>query len=141
MKFPQLTTFLKNFPDARYHAESRLLTWHPRGTLDDALADQIMMVLEADETFEKVPFNRYTDLSLLTEIHLRVGHIFTIAEQRRVVGEPVRSAFFADTQVGLGIARMYESLMQEAIIQVGAFRQREAAAEWLGVPVEILVPE
>jgi len=31
--------------------------------------------------------------------------------------------------------------MEEAIIQVRAFRERAAAAEWLGVPLEILEPD
>jgi len=30
--------------------------------------------------------------------------------------------------------------MEEAIIQVRAFRERATAAEWLGVPLEILEP-
>ena len=140
MKFKQLSIFLKYFSHARYHSEVRLLTWHPRGTLDDTLADEITFVLEADETLEEVPFNRFTDLSLLTSIHMKIGHVFEIAEQRREAAEPVRSAFFADTTVGFGIARMYESLMQGATIQVRAFRDRDAAAEWLGVPVELLQP-
>ena len=141
MKFPQMSVFLKTFPHARYHPEARLLTWHPRGTFDDKLADQITVALEADETFEKVPFNRYADLSLVTDIHLKIGHVFEIAEQRRAAGEPVRSAFFAETTVGFGIARMYETLMRGAVIQVRAFRDRDAAAEWLGVPVQLLQPE
>lgn len=56
------------------------------------------------------------------------------------MSEPVKSAFFSDRTVGLGIARMYEALIQEAVIQVRAFRERAAAAEWLGVPLEILQP-
>ena len=31
--------------------------------------------------------------------------------------------------------------MQGAVIHVRAFRDRAAAAEWLGVPVELLQPE
>src|SRR5439155_1078046 len=54
--------------------------------------------------------------------------------------EAVKSGFFADTIVGFGMARMYEALMEEATIQVRAFRERAAAAEWLGVPLEILEP-
>ena len=56
------------------------------------------------------------------------------------MGESVRSAFFADTTVGFGIARLYEELMHGAAIQVRAFRDRAAAAEWLGVPVRLLQP-
>ncbi|HSI14845.1 MAG TPA: hypothetical protein VK961_22525 [Chthoniobacter sp.] len=141
MKSPQLSVFLKTFPRARYHSESRLLTWYPQGTLDDQLADEIMAVLELDESFENVPFHRYTDLSRLTEIHLKIGHVFEIAEHRRTVGEPVRSALFAETTMGFGIARLYEELMQGAVIQVRAFRDRDAAAEWLGADVQLLLSE
>jgi hypothetical protein len=141
MKFPQLSVFLKTFPHTRYHAEARLLTWHPRGTFDDTLADEILAMIEAEETVEDVPFHRYTDLSRLTDIRLKIGHVFEIAEHRRAAAEPVLSAFFADTTVGFGIARLYEELMQGAALKVRAFRDRDAAAEWLGVPVQLLQSE
>ena len=141
MKFKQLSIFLKYFPHARYHSEVRLLTWHPRGTLDDTLADEVLAMIEAEETVENVPFHRYTDLSRLTDIRLKIGPVFEIAEHRRAAGEPVRSAFFADTTVGFGIARLYEELMQGAVIHVRAFRDRDVAAEWLGVPVRLLQPQ
>src|SRR5439155_26864958 len=89
---------------------------------------------------EEVTIQRYKDFNRLTHIRLKVGHVFDVAKLRRSVSEPVKSALFSDTIVGLGIARMYEALMEEAIIQVRAFRKRAAAAEWLGVPLEILEP-
>ena len=138
MKFPNLSDFLKAFPHSRYHPEARLLTMYPLGTFDDTLADEVLAMIEAEETVENVPFHRYTDLSRLTDIRLKIGHVFEIAEHRRAAGEPVRSAFFADTTVGFGIARLYEELMQGAVIHVRAFRDRDAAAEWLGVPVQLL---
>jgi len=110
------------------------------GLFDDALADKIVGVVGSEERVEEVPFHRYNDFSGLTHIRLKVGHVFDVAKLRRGVAEPVKSAFFSDTTVGLGIARMYEALMEEATIQVRAFRERAAAAEWLGVPLEILQP-
>ena len=130
-----LATLLKAFPHTRYYPEWRLLTWHPRGLFDDALADKLIGVIGSEERAEEVPFHRYADFSGLTHIRLKVGHVFDVAKHRRAVSEPVKSAFFSDTTVGLGIARM-----EEAIIQVCAFRERTAAAEWLGVPLEILEP-
>jgi len=135
-----LATLLKTFPHTRYYPEWRLLTWHPRGLFDDALADKIIGAVGSEERVEEVPFHRYNDFSGLTHIRLKVGHVFDVAKLRRGVSEPVKSAFFSDTIVGLGIARMYEALMEEAIIQVRAFRERAGAAEWLSVPVEILQP-
>jgi hypothetical protein len=136
-----LATLLRNFPHTRYYAEWRLLTWHPRGLFDDELADEIIGAVGSEERVEEVPFHRYTDFSGLTHIRLKVGHVFDVAKLRRGVSESVKSAFFSETIVGLGIARMYEALMEEATIQVRAFRKRGAAAEWLGVPLEILQPD
>jgi hypothetical protein len=133
-----LAALLKTLPHTRYYPEWRLLTWHPRGLFDDALADKIIDAVGSEERVEEEPFHRYTDFSGLTHIRLKVGHVFDVAKLRRAVSEPVKSAFFSDTTVGLGIARMYEALMEEAVIQVRAFRDRAVAAEWLGVPLEVL---
>jgi len=113
----------------------------PRGLFDDDLADKIVELIASEERIEQGPFHRYADFSRLTHIRLKIGHVFDVAKRRRAVTEAVKSAFFADTIVGFGIARMYESLMEGATIQARAFRERAAAAEWLSVPLEILQPD
>ena len=40
-----LATLLKTFPHTRYYPEWRLVTWHPCGLFDDALADKISGVI------------------------------------------------------------------------------------------------
>ena len=97
---PQLKQFLEKFPHSRYRPEHRLLTWHPRGILDKEMADAVLLVLETDEILSSIPFNRYVDLSHFTEIHLKMDHLFQIADRRRVAGETVRSAFYAKSIVG-----------------------------------------
>jgi hypothetical protein len=72
-----LSTLLKTFPHTRYYPEWRLLTWHPRGLFDDALADKLIEVIGSEERVEKVPFHRYADFSGLTHIRLKVGHVST----------------------------------------------------------------
>ena len=140
MKSKSLDVVLKTFDHTRFHRECKLFTWHPRGEFDDALADEIVGLIESEEQFHETPFSRYTDLSQLTNIRLKIGHVFQIAERRREVPLPVKSAIFADSTVGFGIARMYESLMEGAPIHVRAFRERTDAAQWLGVPVDVLQP-
>jgi len=141
MSSQQLTTLLNTVPHTRYHAEWKLVTWHPRGVFDDGLADEIIGVIESEEHSADKPFHRYADFTGLTEIRLKIGHVFQIAEARREAAEPVKSVLLAETTVGFGIARMYEALMEGAMIQVRAFRVRAAAAEWLGVPLDILLPD
>src|ERR1051325_4218146 len=102
-------------PDRHFHTEYRLITWHPRGVLDDSMADEIVAFIEGKEESEPEPFNRFTDFSKLDEIRLKFGHMFTIASRRRMAtaNRPhVKSAFSSNTIVGFGIARMYETLME-----------------------------
>ena len=133
---------LKAFPHTRYFPQVRLVTWHPQGLFDEHLANRVVDFIETEERVADEPFDRFTDLDGLTEIRLKIGHAFTIAERRKTgyLGDPVKSAFFSERFVGFGIAHMYEALMEGARIQVRAFRSREAAAIWLGVPPILLQP-
>ncbi len=125
----------------RFHAENRLVTWHPRGILDDALVDEIAYFTQTLEYLSEAPFDRFIDLSGLSEIRLQIGHVFNIAKERRSDTEempPVRSAFYCDKFVGFGIARMYEALMEGSTIDARAFRDRASAAAFLKVPPDLL---
>ncbi len=66
-----LSALLKTFPHTRYYPEWRLLTWHPRGLFDDALADKLIGVIGLEERVEEVPFHRYADFSGLTRARFR----------------------------------------------------------------------
>ena len=129
-------------PGTQYHPGCRVVTWHPRGILDDLLADRIVGFIETEERIVGKPFHRFTDLSGLERINVGLDHVFEIAQRRKKSyrGVPVKSAFYAMRLIGLSIAQMYQELMQGSAIEVGVFRDRAAAAKWLGVPVEILDP-
>jgi hypothetical protein len=130
---------LKDFPRTRYYPKFRLTTWHLTGILDKPLAEKVIQFIEWEEYIQEAPFDRYIDLSGFTEIRTRPNHIFEIARGRRTVREPVKSAFFADNSISLAIAQVYERLMEGAtMIKVRAFCNRDFAAEWLEVPVQIL---
>jgi hypothetical protein len=127
-------------PFLRYYAAYGLAAWQPQGTLDDLMLDQIAEWLVAVEKMS-LPFKRFVDLSQLTTIAIRTRHLFEFARKRaeQFVGvEPVRIALFCDEWVGFGIARLYETLMENTRMEVRAFRDRARAAEWLGIPVDVL---
>ena len=130
---------LKSFPRTWYFPKWNLVTWHPRGVLDDKLADQIIAFIEMEECIQAAPFNRYVDLSGLTQVRLYAGHVFDIAKRRRYRAmDQVKSAFWTDKTVTKILADMYETFMVNATIKVRVFTKKEAAAEWLEVPIEIL---
>ena len=117
-----------------------LIAWQPQGVLDDRLLDDIGEWLCAIEETSP-PSKRFVDLSRLTMVAVRTSHVFNFARKRaeQFAGDtPVKSALFSEDWVGFGIARLYESLMKETLIDARAFRDRAKAAVWLGVPAEIL---
>jgi hypothetical protein len=121
-----------------------LATWHPEGVVDDDSVDRLVGFLESEEAVALGPFNRFADLTGITRIQLKFGHAFRIAQRRRAYypwREPIKSAFFCDWAIGYGFARMYEALMAGGPIHVRAFRSRKESAEWLEVPLGILLPE
>ena len=129
---------LKSFPQTWYFPKWHLVTWHPRGVLDDTLADQIVAFIELEERIQAAPFDRYVDLSGLTDVRLYAGHVFDIAKRRHRTMDQVKSAFWTDKIVTTSLAYMFETFMASAPIKVRAFTKKEDVAEWLEVPIEIL---
>ena len=126
------------FPRTWFHPRWHLLTWYPCGVLNEAFADQVIEFIEMEESIREAPFDRYADLSGLTHIRIGIDHIIHTARRRRRVKQPAKSALFADNPMTFGVARSYELLMSDAMIEVGAFKERRAAAQWLEVPLKTL---
>jgi hypothetical protein len=127
----------------RYHPDHRLIAWQPQGTLDDLMLNEIADWL-VDIEKPSLPFRqskRFIDFSRLTTVAVRPGHVFKVARRRaqQFTGvEPVRTALFSDDLVTLAIARLYESLMEDTLIEARAFYDLARAAEWLAIPVDVL---
>jgi hypothetical protein len=127
----------------RYHPDHRLIAWQPQGTLDDLMLNEIADWL-VDIEKPSLPFRqskRFIDFSRLTAVAVRPGHVFKVARRRaqQFTGvEPVRTALFSDDLVTLAIARLYESLMEDTLIEARAFYDLARAAEWLAIPVDVL---
>jgi hypothetical protein len=116
------------------------MAWQPQGTLDDLMIDQIAEWL-VDIEKASLPFKRFVDLSQLTTVAVRTRHVFKVARRRaeQFTGvEPVRTALFSGDWVAFGIALLYESLMENTLIEARAFRDLATAAEWLAIPIDVL---
>ena len=119
----------------RYYPVHQLMAWQPQGTLYDLMLDQIADWLVAIEKLS-FPFTRFIDLSQLTTVAVRTSHVLKVARRRaqQFAGVwPVRTALFSDDWVAFGIASMYESLMEDTLIEARAFRDLATAADWLAV--------
>jgi hypothetical protein len=129
------------FPCACFYPDWRVLTWYPTGIFDEKEADRVLEFIELREKIDGQPFNRYTDMTGLTQIKTGLGHVVRMARQRHSYKGPVvKSAFYAVRLISLTIAGMYAELMKDSRIHVSIFRDKNDAAAWLGVPRKALLP-
>jgi hypothetical protein len=135
---------IKPSPDVEYLEEARLIIWRPRGILDEAAVNKVLVDLLRRETLAAEPFNRFCDLSFIESFHLTFRYVFHVALHRRLSyagREPVRSAFYVTHPEAAHLVRIHALMTDYSPLKVEMFEERQAAAEWLGVPVELLMPK
>ena len=128
-------------PGVRFHEDLPLFVWRPRGLLDEAAVNRVLVDLLRREAAAAKPFNRFCDLSLVESFHLTFKYVFHVALHRRLsyVGrEPVKSAFYVTHPEAAQLVRIHALMTDQSPLNVEMFEEREAAAKWLGVPVESL---
>jgi hypothetical protein len=127
--------------DTQFHEDARLLIWRPRGVLNDAALKNIRALIGDLEATSDEPFNRFTDGQGLEAIDLNFRYVFDFSLFRRLsyAGRPpVKSAILVPGIAFAHYSKMHELLTRHSSIEVRIFEEREAAAKWLGVPVELL---
>jgi hypothetical protein len=115
-----------------------LLIWQPRGILDEPQVEKIVALLEEAEDEAEKPFDRYTDLSKLDQVDLKLHYVFKVSLYRRAVygdRSPVKSAFHVEDSDTAQVALAHAAVTAESPLQVQVFFRKDAAAEWLGVSV------
>ena len=127
--------------DIQFHEDVRLLVWRPRGVLNEAALKHIVTLIGDLESKSGNPFNRFTDTLAADAIDLNFRYVFHTSLFRRLsyTGRPpVKSAILVSGPTRVHYSKMHAMLTQGSPIKVRIFEQREAAAKWLGVSVELL---
>ena len=128
-------------PDVQFHEEVRLLVWKPHGVLNEAALRQIRELIGNLEATSDEPFNRFSDGQALDAIDLNFRYVFDFALFRRLAyagRPPVKSAILVSSLALAHYSKMHELLTRHSSIEVRIFEDRGAAANWLGVLVELL---
>ena len=131
----------QNLPDVETLEEARLFVWRPRGVLNEEQVNKIVAFLGREEKKLHVPYDRFTDLSLLYAVDLTFNYIFHIALYRRLsrLGkEPFKSAFLVTNPAVARYVKLHALMTDHSPIKVAIFKDRKAAAVWLGVEVGLL---
>src|SRR6266403_697726 len=128
--------------DVQFHEDIRLLVWRPRGVLNEAALKHIRELIGDLEATSDEPFDRFTDSQALDAIDLNFRFVFDFALFRRLsyAGRPpVKSAILVSSLTLAHYSKLHEMLTRGSSIKVRIFEEPEAAAKWLGVPVELLI--
>jgi hypothetical protein len=127
--------------EVQFHENVRLLVWRPRGVLNEAALKHIRELIGDLEATSDEPFNRFTDSQALEAIDLNFRYVFDFSLFRRLSyagRSPVKSAILVPSISIAHYSKMHELLTRHSSIEVRIFEDRGAAANWLGVPVELL---
>ena len=131
-------------PEIQFHQDIRLLIYRPRGLIDEAALKKVISVIEELEATTQEPFNRFSDTSETHEVELNFRYVIQVSLHRRLshAGRPpVKSAILATDSTLVHYARLLILLTEGSSIKVRVFQDRKQAAQWLGVPVELLAAE
>jgi hypothetical protein len=131
-------------PDIEFHEDIRLLIYRPRGLLDETAVNKVLGALEDLEAKLKEPFNRFLDTLAADEVELNFKYIIQISLHRRLsyTGRPpVKSAILATDSTMIHYGRLHAILTQGSPIKARVFQDRKEAAQWLGVPPELVAAQ
>lgn len=131
-------------PDVEFHEDIGLLVYRPRGLLNRVAINKIISLIGELEFTLKKPFNRFLDTAATDAVDLNVEYIRGVSlYRRRFYGNrpPIKTAILATDSTIADYGRFHGSLTQGSPINVRVFQHRKEAAQWLGVPLELLLPK
>jgi hypothetical protein len=132
---------MKLSADMEFREDVRLLIYRPKGLINEAEINRVIGVIEGIEAASQQPFNRFSDTSETHEVELNFQYVIQASLHRRLAHAgrvPVKSAILATDQTIVHYSRLLILLTQGSSIKVQVFQDCEQAAQWLGVPVELL---
>jgi hypothetical protein len=128
-------------PEIEFHKDIRLLIYRPSGLIDEAAINKVISVIEDLEASTQEPFNRFSDTTEAHEIELNFRYVIQVSLHRRLFHKgraPVKSAILATDSTLIHYARLVMLLTEGSSIKVRVFQDRNEAAQWLGIPIELL---
>ena len=131
-------------PDVEFYEDIRLIVWRPHGLVNKAAVNKIISVLGELETALKEPFNRFSDTVGADAVDLNFEYIISVSLYRRrfyAKRPPIKSAILATDATLIHYGKVHALLTQGSPINVRVFQDRKEAAQWLGVPIAILMAD
>ena len=129
---------MKTPPDVYFRSDRNLLLWKPRGVLNEKVVNQIIAFVRGEEARSDANKLRFIDTSELTAVELNFRYVFYVALHRRMSrkGRPsIKTACYIEDPAFEHYFKLHALLTNHSSLQVRLFKEPEAAAKWLGVPL------
>ena len=143
MQSSKIKEIILKLPDhVLFRKDHSLILWKPRGILNEAIVNEIVVFIGSAEARSAKPFNRFSDLSALDAVDLNFRFVFDVALHRRLAYAPnprVKSAFYVTSPATSHYTKLHKLLTDHSPLGVSLFTDRVKAAQWLGVPHEALI--
>jgi hypothetical protein len=130
--------------DVEFYEDIRLIVWRPRGLLNREAVNKIITIIGELETALEEPFNRFSDTVGAHEVDLNFEYIIHVSLYRRAFyagRPPIKSAILATDATAIHYGKVHALLTQGSPINVRVFHDRKEAAQWLGVPIAVLLAD
>ncbi len=130
--------------DVEFYEDIRLIVWRPRGLLNREAVNKIITIIGELETTLEEPFNRFSDTVGAHEVDLNFEYIIHVSLYRRAFyagRPPIKSAILATDATAIHYGKVHALLTQGSPINVRVFHDRKEAAQWLGVPIAVLLAD
>ena len=128
-------------PEIQFYEDAHLLVYRPHGLLNEASVNKVISLIEDLEAKLKEPFDRFFDTLGHDDVELNFRYVINVSLHRRLsyAGHPpIKSAILATDSTTIHYAKLHALLTQGSPIHVRIFKERQEAAKWLGVPIELL---
>jgi hypothetical protein len=128
-------------PDVEFHEDVSLFIWRPFGLVNQAAINAIITALGELEFSLKKPFDRFADTIGADAVDLNFEYIIRVSLYRRSVyanRPPIKSAILATDATLIHYGKVHALLTQGSPIKARVFQDCGEAAQWLGVPRELL---
>jgi hypothetical protein len=130
--------------DVEFYEDIRLIVWRPRGLLNREAVNKIITIIGELETTLEEPFNRFSDTVGAHQVDLNFEYIIHVSLYRRAFyagRPPIKSAILATDATAIHYGKVHALLTQGSPINVRVFHDRKEAAQWLGVPIAVLLAD
>ena len=131
-------------PYVEFHEDIHLFVYRPIGLMSEESVNKIVSVIEDLETKVQEPFNRFFDTLGHDEVELNFRNVIQISLHRRLsyAGRPpIKSAILATDSTIIHYGKLHAVLTQGSPINVRIFIDRNEAAKWLGVSLDLLATD